>query len=182
LALTKSADQDAEVVTEILEKLREMSIDVQYELAGITSPKRALSRYFAKVDKKAEAKEVMKSEVKINLELLSDDDSENDWQGYQGLATCLMFTGEDDHARAAWSLITPNELDGKLPDPAEHACLTNGTDTAESARETINDGSQTAETNATLSSEETSSKELTTSGADTQADEDEIVKHFAGPM
>lgn len=168
-------------MAEILEKLRKMSIDVENELTDITSPKRALSRYFSLIGKKEEAKEAMKSEVKINLELLSDDDSENDWQGYQGLAICLMYTGEFDHARAAWSLVTPTEVDGKLPDPADHVSLTNGDGTPEIASELANDGLQAPETNTTLSAE-TSSKDSETSAAAKQINGGETAKQIPGPM
>jgi tetratricopeptide (TPR) repeat protein len=70
-------------------------------------PTRLVARYYALQGDKEKAKDALRAHVKANLDILLDDDPLNDWQGYQGLATYLMYAGEDDDCLAAWSLIVP---------------------------------------------------------------------------
>lgn len=59
------------------------------------------------------AKNVYLGDFKNALALLSDDDEENDYQGYYQMADILMHSGDTLNALSAWSLLGPT--DGKLP-------------------------------------------------------------------
>lgn len=72
-----------------------------------TYPMRLISRLYALQGDEQKAKDTLRAPVKVYLDLLSDDDPLNDWQGYHGLAMLLMFAGQDADALAAWSLIAP---------------------------------------------------------------------------
>jgi tetratricopeptide (TPR) repeat protein len=54
-----------------------------------------------------EAKKNIRGNVRTAMELLSDDNPSNDWQGYIALALALMQLDDDKNALAAWSLICP---------------------------------------------------------------------------
>ncbi|RAK85726.1 hypothetical protein BO79DRAFT_231088 [Aspergillus costaricaensis CBS 115574] len=77
-----------------------------------THPARLLARYHALQGDEQNVKNVLRGYIKQNLDLLSDDDPLNDWQGYNGLAMHFMFAGHDADALAAWSLITPDDATG----------------------------------------------------------------------
>jgi hypothetical protein len=77
-----------------------------------THPARLLARYHALQGDEQKVKNVLRGYIKLNLDLLSDDDPLNDWQGYNGLAMHFMFAGDDADALAAWSLITPDDATG----------------------------------------------------------------------
>jgi len=66
-----------------------------------------LARYYAVIGEKQKALDAVKVFAKLNLGMLDDDDPDNDFQAYAGLADDLMFSGYFQHARAAWSLVTP---------------------------------------------------------------------------
>lgn len=131
--LAKESGYNPETVEECVAKIRALisKPDEDYYYDTVT-PKHALARLYTSIGNILETKEVLKSQIKIDLELLSDDDPENDWQGYQGLGASLMFAGEKEHALAAWSLITPFEFDGEHPDEETKApvstTLENGTE------------------------------------------------------
>lgn len=72
-------------------------------------PTRLLARHHLLQGDNEKAMNLLRSYIKVNLDLLSDDDPLNDWQGYNGLAVHLMFAGQDADALAAWSLITPKD-------------------------------------------------------------------------
>jgi tetratricopeptide (TPR) repeat protein len=72
-----------------------------------TYPMELVSRYHALQGDEQKAKEALRTHVKRNIDILSDDDPLNDWQGYQGLARYFMFAGQDADCLAAWSLIVP---------------------------------------------------------------------------
>ncbi|PYH72109.1 uncharacterized protein BO88DRAFT_402379 [Aspergillus vadensis CBS 113365] len=82
-----------------------------------TYPARLLARYHALQGDEKKVKNVLRSYIKLNLDLLSDDDPLNDWQGYNGLAMHFMFAGHDADALAAWSLITPDDATGNTENP-----------------------------------------------------------------
>ncbi|KAJ5118107.1 hypothetical protein N7448_004246 [Penicillium atrosanguineum] len=72
-----------------------------------TYPMRLISRWYALQGDEHKAKDTLRAPVKVYLDLLSDEDPLNDWQGYHGLAMHLMSAGQDADALAAWSLIVP---------------------------------------------------------------------------
>ncbi|KAK2752745.1 hypothetical protein FQN55_005876 [Onygenales sp. PD_40] len=70
-----------------------------------------LARCYLLMGNKEKAMDTLKGDIKIGLDLLSDDDTDNDWQGYRRLATTLHHINDDVNALAAWSLLGPNEVD-----------------------------------------------------------------------
>lgn len=84
-----------------------------------TYPTRLISRWHTLQGEEQQAKDALRAHVKTYLDLLSDDDPLNDWQGYHGLAMHLMFAGQDADALAAWSLIVPlndTEIENSIPE------------------------------------------------------------------
>ncbi|CAI7615078.1 unnamed protein product [Penicillium pancosmium] len=100
-------------------------------------PRQLLARYYALCGNMEKAKNVIRPFVKFNIDLLSDDDPSNDWQGYHGLAAHFMFAGQDDNSLAAWSLIIPvqededagatKQLEGPIGNACDGRCGTNWT-------------------------------------------------------
>jgi len=68
------------------------------------------------------ARDAVRQHVKVGLDLLSDDDEENDWQGYWKLAIALTPI-HDVYALAAWSLLGPIEKT-KEPEKVEDVTAT----------------------------------------------------------
>lgn len=68
-----------------------------------------LGRLYHLMGQDQQAKECIRGHVRVALDLLSDDDPSNDWQGYQKLALTLAPLDDDVNALAAWSLIGPVE-------------------------------------------------------------------------
>lgn len=90
-------------------------------------PQQLLARYYGLCGKTEKAKNAIRAFVKLNIDLLSDDDPSNDWQGFMGLAAHFMFAGQDDNCLAAWSLIVPNQDDdtpvtNELEGPLKFGC------------------------------------------------------------
>jgi hypothetical protein len=77
-----------------------------------------LARYESVQGNEEGAMKVTRGIVKVGLDLLSDEDPDNDWQGYSRLAAALMYCGDDENALAAWSLIRPMEYDEKKGETA----------------------------------------------------------------
>lgn len=69
-----------------------------------------LGRYYRINGELAKAQEYLRVDVQSGLDLLSDEDSENDWQGYFKLTQVLLHYGDDLNALSAWSLIAPHDL------------------------------------------------------------------------
>lgn len=106
----KTAELDAEVAKNNVGKLADLCINLIY--GGLFSilnadPRLILGRGFHLLQQEEEAMASLRGQVKIALDLLSDDDPGNDWQGYEMLATVLMYIDDDLNAQAAWSLIRP---------------------------------------------------------------------------
>ncbi|KAJ5789998.1 Tetratricopeptide-like helical [Penicillium psychrosexuale] len=80
---------------------------VNSEQRSVTYPTELVARYHALQGDEKKAKDALRTHTKQNIDILSDDDPSNDWQGYQGLARYLMFAGQDTDCLAAWSLIVP---------------------------------------------------------------------------
>jgi tetratricopeptide (TPR) repeat protein len=68
-----------------------------------------LARYYRSVGSFAEARETLRPDMELALKLLSDDDPDNDWQGYRKLGDALMDFGGMEEAQTAWSLIQPTQ-------------------------------------------------------------------------
>lgn len=115
----RAAGSESPVAHTYLEKLVQLSQDTKVTIDGRTptyagemGPKLMLGRYFRIIQREEDSRECFRDHIKMALDLLSDDDPENDWQGYQVLANVLMYYGDDANALAAWSLIGPLESGG----------------------------------------------------------------------
>lgn len=87
-----------------------------------------LGRLYRLMGDEEKARECLRDHIKVSLDLLSDDDPENDWQGYRKLAETLKSFNDDANALAAWSLIGPVK-------PEEEAHSDRGTNDAVEAPE-----------------------------------------------
>ncbi|KAJ5704056.1 hypothetical protein N7493_011194 [Penicillium malachiteum] len=80
-------------------------------------PNQLIARYHVLRGNQTSAINSLRINVKLNLDILVDDDPLNDWQGFLGLAKNFMFAGQDEDSLAAWSLITPHDRsDNKTAD------------------------------------------------------------------
>lgn len=105
------ACQDPSDAEDYLERLKQLaSTGSKYAASFGRSgayPIELTARYYSLQGDNQKAIDTLRSEVKHNMDILSDDDPLNDWQGYHTLARCFMFAGQDADSLAAWSLITP---------------------------------------------------------------------------
>ncbi|KAJ5924059.1 hypothetical protein N7466_008246 [Penicillium verhagenii] len=83
--------------------------DHRYSMRDGTYPTQLIARYYVLQGDEKRAMDTLRGNIKLSLDLLSDDDPLNDWQGYEGLAVNLMYAGQDADCLAAWSLITPEK-------------------------------------------------------------------------
>jgi tetratricopeptide (TPR) repeat protein len=113
-ALNAETDsEDADLYVKHLQHLSTTNGDKEVDdWSSQTYPKQLLARYYALKAQPDRAKEVLRAHIKIGIDLLSDDDPTNDWQGYKSLTMHFMFASQDDNAHAAWSLITPDKQGG----------------------------------------------------------------------
>ena len=70
-----------------------------------------LGRLYMLLGEEAEASECFRVLVKLGVDFLSDDSTENDWCGHQKLAHVSLHANDDVHAAAAYSLLGPKERD-----------------------------------------------------------------------
>jgi tetratricopeptide (TPR) repeat protein/flagellar motor protein MotB len=108
----KTAGWDTAVAKSNIDKLAQLSTDIycgQFLSFVDIDPKLMLGRYFHLIQQQNEAMASVRAHIKIALDLLSDDDPTNDWQGYLKLATVLTYLDDDTNAQAAWSLIRPDD-------------------------------------------------------------------------
>lgn len=73
----------------------------------LLSINRLVARGYSLMGDEKTARKYLRGEVQTALELLSDDDVSNDWQGYRALALALTPLSDDKNALAAWSLMCP---------------------------------------------------------------------------
>ncbi|OJD18304.1 hypothetical protein AJ78_01680 [Emergomyces pasteurianus Ep9510] len=65
-----------------------------------------LGRFYSLIGQREKALNAVKWIVKLGLDLLSDEDLSNDWQGYYIIASSLHYV-DDVNCLAAWSLLRP---------------------------------------------------------------------------
>ncbi|KAJ5135669.1 uncharacterized protein N7515_004947 [Penicillium bovifimosum] len=120
-AYFKEACRDPSTATTLLQRLKELgSYKPKYTYSEMTSYATELAaRYHALQGDYQKAIDVLRPAVKHNMDMLSDDDPLNDWQGYQGLARAFMRAGQDADCLAAWSLIAPFNDAKNAEDQAE---------------------------------------------------------------
>ncbi|KAJ5291022.1 hypothetical protein N7478_000273 [Penicillium angulare] len=113
LVCFENASKNPDTATHYLKHLESIAASIHADDFGEwlhkMYPTRILARYHALQGEDTKVKDLLRGSIKMNLDLLSDDDPLNDWQGYRLLAINLMFAGQEADALAAWSLIGPNE-------------------------------------------------------------------------
>jgi tetratricopeptide (TPR) repeat protein len=109
IAYFKEACRDPSTATTLLQRLKELgSYMPKYVYSETTSYATELvARYYSLQGDYQKAIDALRPAVKHNMDMLSDDDPLNDWQGYHGLARTFMRAGQDADCLAAWSSIAP---------------------------------------------------------------------------
>ncbi|KAH7390941.1 hypothetical protein DE146DRAFT_618734 [Phaeosphaeria sp. MPI-PUGE-AT-0046c] len=127
VAQALEAGPGSPVAEEMLRKIRafltstdkiEIDDDDQVSQSEVRS---LLARYYRAVGDRTKAQETVRLDMELGLKLLSDNDPENDWQGYYKVATALMDVGATEESQAAWSLIQPTQGISHL---SQHPALT----------------------------------------------------------
>lgn len=109
----KLAGPESKIAVESIDKLVQISsgdcFQPVWSWFSLMDTRLLLGRYYRVLDQNDDrARKLCRSHVMIALDLLSDEDPTNDWQGYRRLADALMYFGDDDNALAAWSLLRPS--------------------------------------------------------------------------
>ncbi|KAJ5726251.1 uncharacterized protein N7483_007608 [Penicillium malachiteum] len=114
VAYFTESQRDSGSPTLYLEQLQQMAtldstLDHCHRRRDGAYPKQLIARYHTLHGDERSAINTLRINIKVNLDILEDDDPLNDWQGFLGLAKNFMFAGQDDDSLAAWSLITPQD-------------------------------------------------------------------------
>lgn len=83
------------------------SVGAEDDFLQNVDSKLMLARFYFFTGNKEKAVEAIKGHIKLALDILSDDDDGNDWQGFKRLSLCLNHIDDDINALAAWSLLGP---------------------------------------------------------------------------
>ena len=98
------------IASEMLEKLKRLAIDPNFaddERLSHREIRRLLAIYYSDTKQLERAKGEVKPDVEVGVELLSDEDPENDYIGWQRLASAFAVVGKVDEAVSAWCMIQP---------------------------------------------------------------------------
>ncbi|KAL5003715.1 hypothetical protein BDV10DRAFT_2038 [Aspergillus recurvatus] len=108
LSRARSAEPDSEVAREYLHRIASITPDEGSASSASTSQsnvilpaKLYLARYYVVTGNKKKAKQVVRSVVKLALEMLSDDDADNDYLAYWRLLLVFLPLDDDTNALAA---------------------------------------------------------------------------------
>ena len=71
--------------------------------------RRSLANLYNSLGKVDASKNLLSDDMKHGLNLLSDDDRSNDYEGYERIANVLMHAKDDLNALTAFSLIGPSQ-------------------------------------------------------------------------
>lgn len=88
---------------------------VEYHLRSV------LASYYTLLGEQAKAKQHLLNHMKTAMDLLSDDDPDNDYQGYKAIADVLIHVGDDVNALSAWSLLGPDDPEDDKPADGEES-------------------------------------------------------------
>ena len=122
------AQRDLERCASYLDKLEQYAkVDVPKDLTHHLKRETAqlLAQYYTRHGDEKKAKSILQPYLKVDLDILCDDDPLNDWEGYKCLSKHFWAIGEMDAVIAAWSLITPHpeySNSGKLKGPLDVHC------------------------------------------------------------
>lgn len=92
--------------------LQEFYLEAQKTYWTAQPVRSALAAYYASSNSLEKARDLLLNDMKTALDLLSDDDPENDYQGYGYMAETTLRAGDDLNALSAWSLQVPDDVDG----------------------------------------------------------------------
>ncbi|RDW72310.1 uncharacterized protein DSM5745_07482 [Aspergillus mulundensis] len=108
LSRARAAKPDSETAREYLDRIASITPDDGSASSASTSQsnvilpaKLYLARYYIITGDKKRAKQIVRSAVKIALEMLSDDDADNDYLAYWRLLLVFLPLNDDDNALAA---------------------------------------------------------------------------------
>ncbi|KAL9051933.1 MAG: hypothetical protein Q9162_005717 [Coniocarpon cinnabarinum] len=98
-----------EIASKMIERLKSLCVDEQEEIAALSPMelRRLLAIYYSRTKQEGKAREQLKPDVELGLELLSDDDTSNDKWGWKRLASVFATTGDVEAAIAAWCIFKP---------------------------------------------------------------------------
>ncbi|KAJ5519706.1 Tetratricopeptide-like helical [Penicillium fimorum] len=107
----REAMLDSNIAPSYLEQLEQLATFKPTSINDDARPRiyatELVARYHALQGDEKKAKDALRLHIKRNIDILSDDDPLNDWQGHLGLARYFMFAGQDADCLAAWSLLAP---------------------------------------------------------------------------
>lgn len=95
-----------------LESLRGV-LDQDKSTAPITAAASSLASYYA-VDDRSQALDILRSSVDHASTILSDENDENDWEGFLTLAAALLHSGDESNAFIAFHFLLPGTNAGNL--------------------------------------------------------------------
>lgn len=101
LSRARDAEKGSETARDYLDRIRSITPDEASESNVILPAKLYLARYYKVEDDETKAKRIVRSVVKLALEMLSDDDADNDYLAYWRLLLVFLPLGDDENALAA---------------------------------------------------------------------------------
>ncbi|KAL2827846.1 hypothetical protein BJY01DRAFT_255572, partial [Aspergillus pseudoustus] len=104
LSRALAADKGSETARDYLHRISSITPDETSESNVILPAKLYLGRYYEVTGDATKAKQIVRSTVKLALEMLSDDDSDNDYLAYWRLLLVFLPLNDDENALAAVSM------------------------------------------------------------------------------
>ncbi|KAL2868600.1 uncharacterized protein BJX67DRAFT_371292 [Aspergillus lucknowensis] len=101
LSKARGAGKGSEAARDYLQRISSITPDESSESNAILPAKLYLARYYQVEGEQTKAKQIVRSAVKLALEMLSDDDSENDYLAYWRLLLVFLPLNDDQNALAA---------------------------------------------------------------------------------
>ncbi|KAL4881043.1 hypothetical protein BJY04DRAFT_227961 [Aspergillus karnatakaensis] len=117
LSRALAAEKGSETAHDYLKRISSITPDEASDNNVILPAKLYLARYYQVTGDETKAKKIVRSAIKLALEMLSDDDSENDYLAYWRLLLAFLPLNDDENALAA---VTMAAL-------ASHSALANST-------------------------------------------------------
>ncbi|CEL02875.1 Putative NACHT and TPR domain protein (AFU_orthologue; AFUA_7G06670) [Aspergillus calidoustus] len=104
LSRALEAEEGSETAQDYLHRISSITPDETSESNVILPSKLYLARYYQVEGDEAKAKQIVRSIVKLALEMLSDDDNDNDYLAYWRLLLVFLPLNDDQNALAAVSM------------------------------------------------------------------------------
>ncbi|KAL4785921.1 hypothetical protein BJX76DRAFT_150863 [Aspergillus varians] len=101
LSRARAAEKGSEAARGYLERISSITPDETSEGNVLLPAKLYLARYYQVVGEEAKAKQIVRSVVKLSLEMLSDNDVDNDYLAYWRLLLVFLPLNDDQNALAA---------------------------------------------------------------------------------